>query len=173
MTAQLHSPTVARVLSKIAFAIWCVILAGAMIWARTRGPEQEPPTRALFEERHRMSYDSFAASDDAQAYDLLAAAFAGKELDRQFGFYAKAARQLVDAGAAVTVWDLTYQDFKLLEMRGETCRVRSKWTVFYVLGHARHSHIRGNAYEAIFDLRKTDGGWRIVRSEIVGENNLA
>lgn len=160
-------------LRKIAFAIWCAVLALAMLWAHTRAPALIPPTRALFEEQHRMSYDIFAASNDGQAYDLLSAAFAGKELDRQFGFYAQAARQLGAAEATVTVWDLTYQDFKLLDAHGDTCRVRSKWTVFYVLGHARHSHIRGNAYEAIFELRKDAGGWRIVSSEIVGDNNLA
>lgn len=156
---------------KIAYWIWCGFVAYAVVWAHLR-EDGAALSRAAFEERHRIGYDIYAASDAGQAYDLLAAAFAGKELDRQYGYYARASRQLAEAGAGVTVWDLTYQDFRVLEARGDSCRVRSKWTVFFVLGHSKHSHIRGNVYEAEFEMKRVGGEWKIVGSQIVGDSSL-
>ena len=70
----------------------------------------------------------------------------------------------------MTVWDLTYQDFKLLDARADSCRVRAKWTVFFVLGHSKHSHIRGNTYEAEFEMKRVAGEWKIVGSQIVQDS---
>ncbi len=144
-----------------------------MVWARFRTHDQRPPTRAEFEERHRICYDIFAASDAGHAYDLLAQTFCGGELDKQYGSYATATKQLVKAGASVTVWDLQYQDFKLLESKANRCTVYSKWNVVYVLGHSQHSHVRSNAYEAVFELVKDASGWRVISSRILSDNNLA
>src|SRR5258708_3465106 len=93
---------------------WCAALFAALLSAHSRQPNLPPPTREAFEERHRVSYDIYAASSLGQAYDLLAATFDGAELDRQYCLYAKAAKQLSSAGASVTVWDMLYQDFKVL-----------------------------------------------------------
>src|SRR5690349_21409549 len=117
---------------------WVLALTVALVWARSYEANVSPPTRAQFEERHRICYDIFAASNHEHAYDLLAATFRGGELDREYGLYAVAARQLAQAGANVTVWDLAYQDFRVLKIRGSRCRVYSKWTVTYVLGHGQH-----------------------------------
>jgi hypothetical protein len=73
----------------------------------------------------------------------------------------------------VIVWDLLYQDFKVLEVRGTRCKVLSKWTVTYVLGHTQHSHVRSNAYEVVFDLVKDADGWRIEASRILSEDSHA
>ena len=144
-----------------------------MVWARAHERREAPPSRAEFEERHRICYDIYAASDFSHAYDLLAQTFSGEELDRQYCLYAKANKQLIQAGATVTVWDLQYQDFKLLDLEGSHCTIYSKWNVVYVLGHSQHSHVRSNAYEAVFELRKEADGWRVISSRIVSENNLA
>ena len=156
-----------------AFGVWCAFVIAAMVWARFREPNELPPSRALFEERHRICYDIYAASDFGHAYDLLAQTFTGAELDRQYCLYAKAAKQLAKAGASVIVWDLQYENFKLLEAKGNHCTVSAKWTVVYVLGHSQHSHVRSNAYEAVFEMSKSAEGWRVISSRIVSENNLA
>ena len=157
----------------IATCAWCAALLSAMVWARCRERNEPPPSRAAFEERHRICYDIYAASEFSHAYDLLAQTFGGGELDRQYCLYAKAAKQLSKAGASVTVWDLQYEDFKLLESKGNRCTVSAKWTVVYVLGHSQHSHVRSNAYEAVFEMSKSADGWRVISSRIVSENNLA
>ncbi|MEI6234134.1 MAG: hypothetical protein WCT04_13850 [Planctomycetota bacterium] len=156
-----------------ALCVWCLTLVAAMIWARGHERTEAPPTRADFEERHRVCYDIYASSDSAHAYDLLAQAFNGNELDRQYCLYAKSAKQLVKAGANVTVWDLQYQDFKIIASAGNRCTVYSKWNVVFVLGHTQHSHVRSNAYEAVFELIKDANGWRVTSSRIVNENTLA
>ncbi|HLX62236.1 MAG TPA: hypothetical protein VKX17_13230 [Planctomycetota bacterium] len=150
-----------------------MLVALALVWARARVPDQAPPTREAFEERHRLCYDIYAAADNGAAYDLLASAFAGKELDHQYCVFAKAESQLAQALANVTVWDLQYQDFKVLAARGNSCTIYSKWMVTYILGHSQHSHVRVNAYEVVFELSKGPDGWRIVSSRILNENNLA
>lgn len=144
-----------------------------MIWARGRTHDATPPTRVEFEERHRVCYDIYAASDPGHAYDLLAQTFGGSELDRQYCLYAKASKQLARAGASVTVWDLQYQDFRLLESKADHCSVYSKWNVVYVLGHSKHSHVRSNAYEAVFEMQKDATGWHVISSRILSDNELA
>ncbi len=161
------------VLRTTATIAWCIALLCAMIWAHSYERNVVPPTRAEFEERHRICYDIYAASSADHAYDLLAATFRGEELDREFCLYAQAARQLNQATATVTVWDLAYQDFKVLEVNGARCKVYSKWTVTYVLGHSQHSHVRSNAYEAVFEMSKDAEGWRIESSRIVSEDSHA
>jgi len=162
-----------RILLSWIWRAWVCIVAAAMIWAARKVPDVAPPSREAFEERHRIAYDVYAAADNSHAYDLLAAAFAGEELDRQYGAFAKACSQLNKTGANVIVWDLQYQDFKVVSAHGDRCSIYSKWAVVYVLGHSQHSHVRSNAYEAVFELVKEPDGWRIESSSIVNENILA
>jgi hypothetical protein len=159
--------------ASLAWYAWITLVAAAMLWARRHEPNAPPPTREAFEERHRLCYDIYAAADHSHAYDLLSAAFAGPELDRQYCAFAKAAEQLRAATADVTVYALQYEDFKVLESRGSHCRVYSKWSVVYILGHSQHSHVRNNVYEAEFELDREGDGWRIVSSRIVNENSVA
>ena len=153
--------------------VWCGCMILAQIWALNFVPDEMPPERGAFEERHRIAYDIYAAGTPEHAYDLLSSTFSGSELDRQYCFFAKAERQLNGAQAAVYVWDLLYQDFRVLEVHGANCKVYAKWTVTYVLSHSQHSHIRGNTYEAEFDMHKSDDGWKIVGSRIINENSLS
>ena len=153
--------------------VWLALVASALVWARFHVRDEAPPAREAFEERHRLCYDIYAAADNGAAYDLLASAFAGAELDRQYCVYAKAESQLSQALANVTVWDLQYQDFRVLASHGNRCTIYSKWMVTYVLVHSQHSHVRVNAYEVVFELKKGADGWRIVSSRILNENNLA
>jgi hypothetical protein len=163
----------AQTFRKIAWLAWCGLLAAGFAYFHSQRPSAVPPERAAFEEQHRVCYDVYATSDISHAYDLLALAFDGEELDRQFCVYARALEQMRKAGADVTVWDLSYQDFRVLESDGERCTVYSKWNVVYVLGHSRHSHVRSNVYEVVFELRHGAGGWKIVDSRIQSETNVA
>jgi len=128
-----------------------------------------PLTVQQFEERHRVAYDAYAARDDSSAYDLLAQTFSGRELERQFLAFARGKDQTRKARANVMVWDVLYQDVRTLGGSDDRLRVYAKWNVVFVLGHRKHSHVRSNAYEALFDLRWADGEWRIVNSRMLSD----
>ena len=159
-------------LKKAAWLAWCGLVVAGFVHFRGHRPPAAPPERAAFEERHRVCYDIFATGDISHAYDLLAMTFDGAELDRQFCVYARALEQMRKAGADVTVWDLSYQDFRVLETTDERCTVYSRWNVVYVLGHSRHSHVRSNVYEVVFELRLGADGWKIIDSRIRSETPL-
>ncbi len=162
-----------RILGHVLWYGWCVLLLCSiaflpgLVRSRSRAPSA---TRAQFEQRHRISYDVYAMRDESSAYDLLAQTFTGRELDRQFVDLAQGQTQTRKAKADVMVWDVLYQDFKILESRGSRCRVYCKWNVVFVLGHKSHSHVRSNAYEAHFDMEYANGEWRIAESRILSRN---
>ncbi|MGR3485624.1 MAG: hypothetical protein ACU0BF_09795 [Paracoccaceae bacterium] len=103
-------------------------------------------------------YEAFASTDEARIYDGLATVAAGEALE---ALYLERAGALASGGIPdQTVMELTLRsgDWQVRDGRLEG---DVRWAVLGQVGHAEHTHLRGNAYAATLVMAPTDGAWRL------------
>ncbi|TFL19795.1 hypothetical protein [Jannaschia formosa] len=103
-------------------------------------------------------YDAFAETEEGAIYDGLASVAAGDALEQLY---------LERAGALAT-GGLPDQQVHELELTGGTWRMADgamaadiRWAVLGEVGHAEHTHMRGNAYAAELTVAPAGGAWRL------------
>jgi hypothetical protein len=108
-------------------------------------------------------YAAFAETEEAAIYDGLAEVAAEEALEVLY---------LERAGALAT-GGLPDQVVHELELTDGTWRVADgemaadiRWAVLGQVGHAEHTHMRGNAYGAELTIAPADGAWRLTRFEL-------
>lgn len=108
-------------------------------------------------------YEAFALTDEAAIYDGLATVAAGDALE---SLYLERAGALATGGLpdqVVHELSLTEGAWRLADNR-MTADIR--WAVLGEVGHAEHTHMRGNAYGAELTIAPADGAWRLVEFEL-------
>ncbi|MEM7566043.1 MAG: hypothetical protein AAF321_02315 [Pseudomonadota bacterium] len=164
-----------RVWPFAALGLVLVLLAGgAFLWQRgaaATGPMPAPGIAApvdavgLQAEQYRVTmavlgtiYEAFAQVEEAAIYDGLADVAAGEALE---ALYLERAGALASGG-------LPDQVVHELELTGGTWRTEDavmradiRWAVLAEVGHAEHTHMRGNAYGAELTIAPANGAWRL------------
>lgn len=103
-------------------------------------------------------YDAFALDGEEAIYDRLATVASGDALEALY---------LERAGALAT-GGLPDQEVHELQLRrwngvpdGDRATIEATWYVLGQVGHAEHTHLRGNAYSATLTLEPVDEAWRL------------
>lgn len=108
----------------------------------------------------REIYIAFAATEEGQIHDTLAAVAADEALEILYLDRAGAM-----AGGGLDGSDQQIHEMELLDMAttrdGDILLVDATWRVLGTVGHAEHMHVRGNVYSAGLTLAPTEAGWRI------------
>ena len=103
-------------------------------------------------------YAAFAQTGEAAIYDGLAEVAAGDALE---ALYLERAGALATGGLP----DQLIHELRLTEgawtLEGGAMTVDARWTVLGQVGHAEHTHMRGNAYGAELVIAPADGAWRL------------
>ncbi|GIT93201.1 hypothetical protein JANAI62_36550 [Jannaschia pagri] len=103
-------------------------------------------------------YEAFAQTEETAIYDGLATVAAGEALE---SLYLERAGALATGGLPdQVVHELTLTDGTWRTADGAmTATIR--WAVLGEVGHAEHTHMRGNAYGAELTIAPADGAWRL------------
>lgn len=133
---------------------------------------------ALFEPLHTNLYRAFGYSEEGSIYDALAQSLAGRELLERVYAEVYAGLVLAEEGGAVsTVQDVRHVSTSIQERALDAdpprFALRARWQVDGIVRHFGHAHWRTNGYDARYELARTEAGWRIVASEILGSERLA
>ena len=103
-------------------------------------------------------YAAFAKTGEAAVYDGLAEVAAGDALE---ALYLERAGALATGGLP----DQLVHELRLTEgtwtVADGAMTVDARWTVLGQVGHAEHTHLRGNAYGAKLTIALSDGAWRL------------
>jgi hypothetical protein len=103
-------------------------------------------------------YAAFAETEEAAIYDGLAQVAAGEALE---ALYLERAGSLAKGGLP----DQIVHELSMLSgsWRPEDGAMRAevRWAVLGEVGHAEHTHMRGNAYAADLLMEPTEAGWRL------------
>ena len=103
-------------------------------------------------------YAAFAQTGEAAIYDRLAEVAAGDALE---ALYLERAGALATGGLP----DQLVHELRLTEgtwtIADGAMTVDARWTVLGQVGHAEHTHLRGNAYGAELTLAPAGGAWRL------------
>ena len=103
-------------------------------------------------------YAAFAETEEAAIYDGLARVASGEALE---ALYLERAGALATGGLP----DQVLHELSLLSGSwrpdGAAMRAEVRWAVLAQVGHAEHTHMRGNAYGADLTIGPTEAGWRL------------
>ncbi|PWJ17542.1 hypothetical protein [Jannaschia seohaensis] len=103
-------------------------------------------------------YAAFAETEERAIYDGLAQVAAGDALE---DLYLERAGALATGGLPdQVVHELSLTD-GTWRMEGEVMTADVRWAVLGEVGHAEHTHIRGNAYAAELTIAPAEGAWRL------------
>ena len=108
-------------------------------------------------------YEAFAQIEEAEIYDGLTEVAAGEALET---LYLERASALASGGLpdqVVHELELTEGTWRVEE---EAVHAKVRWSVLGEVGHAEHTHVRGNAYGATLTLAPADGAWRLTRFDL-------
>ncbi|WP_316015006.1 hypothetical protein [Roseobacter sp. HKCCA0434] len=115
---------------------------------------QYPVTMAVLGE----VYAAFAEVEEDAIYDGLAQVAAGDALE---ALYLERAGALAGGGLP----DQVVHELRLTggtwAREGEAMQADIRWVVLGEVGHAEHTHMRGNAYAAELTIGPSDGAWRL------------
>jgi hypothetical protein len=151
----------------LAIGVAVFALRGANGSVAVPAPGLDTPVDAagLAREGHRVVpavlsgiYAAFAETEEGAIYDGLAAVAAGEALE---ALYLERAGALATGGLP----DQVVHELSLLSgsWRADSGKVLAevRWAVLGEVGHAEHTHIRGNAYGADLEMTTTEAGWRL------------
>jgi hypothetical protein len=103
-------------------------------------------------------YEACAETEEAAIYDGLARVAAGEALE---ALYLERAGALATGGLP----DQVVHELRLTggswNLEDGALRADIRWAVLGEVGHAEHTHMRGNAYGAELTLGPAEGAWRL------------
>lgn len=127
------------------------------------GQPEPPPSVETFRQLHEPVYGVYDLAREPDAvHGLLAAAFHGEALTREYVEHWSALARMTEEDVDVDVLGIEY--LELLPLDGG--RIDATWLVRGVVRHARHRHARVNRYRAIYTLADTSDGPRIVDTRL-------
>lgn len=115
-----------------------------------------------FKEIHRKVYDSMLISNKSQLYDFLEQIFAKSEIERHFARIGKFQTKKENDRVEIFIDDIEY---KKVVVKGNT--VKANWIVRGRVHHNSHIHQRSLEYEAEYFLKKENGQWKVVNSQMI------
>jgi hypothetical protein len=158
-------PLSGAALAVLAIALWGRVLPTGEGPLPAPGLEVPVDAAGLAREGHRVVpavlfgiYGAFALTEEGAIYDALARVASGEALE---ALYLERAGALATGGLP----DQTVHDLSLLSgswrPEGDAVRAEVRWAVLGEVGHAEHTHMRGNAYGADLVIGHTREGWRL------------
>jgi hypothetical protein len=106
-----------------------------------------------FREIHTRVYDVYSLGIDRDAiHALLASAFAGDALTREYVEQFTTLRRMRDEGTAIDVLAVDYESVNVVGGEPEGVLVSADWSVGGIVTHQNHKHHRVNRYQAIYTL---------------------
>jgi len=117
-------------------------------------------------------YRAFDYRGEEVIYDVLARSAAGGLLTDIYLETRRGLELANQGGARVKVKDIEVLETRLVESRGDSLTVESKWNVFGSVGHWGHIHQRKNGYHALLEISEIDGAWKLTGLEILQEERL-
>lgn len=109
-------------------------------------------------------YKAFGETEEAKIYDGLAEVAAGPALEQ---LYLERLGAMSGGGLEP---DQTIHEMELLGLSARSqdnvVTIDAKWRVLGTVGHAKHMHVRGNAYSAALTLEPVNGAWRVTGFEL-------
>ena len=108
-------------------------------------------------------YDAFALEGEGAIYDRLATVASGEALE---SLYLERAGALASGGLP----DQMVHELRLRRWNGvpdgERATIEATWHVLGEVGHAEHTHMRGNAYSALLTMEPVGEAWRLTGFEL-------
>lgn len=108
-------------------------------------------------------YAAFAETSETAIYDGLAEVAVGDALS---ALYLERAGALARGGLP----DQVVHELQLLggtwDFENGALRADIRWAVLGEVGHAEHTHMRGNAYSAVLLISATETAWRLSEFEL-------
>ena len=167
--AALAFALLALALGVTAFALWPRGASGGA-YAAPGMPSAALPAEGVVREAHLVVpavlqnvYDAFALGEEEAIYDRLATVAADDALEQLY---------LERAGALATggLPDQVVHELRLMRWNGtplaDRATIEATWHVLGEVGHAEHTHVRGNAYSAILTMEPVEDAWRLTGFEL-------
>lgn len=143
-------------------------------WPQLTDEEAE----AIFVPLHTNIYRAFDYTQEEDVYDALSQSVTGDLLDNLYAdIYASLEMQLEDGAAVSRVQSVdhlrtSFADATPPEAEAKQFTAESTWQVTGAVWHWGHSHTRTNEYKARYTIAGTDGGWRIVETELLEQSRI-
>ena len=166
----------------LVLALALALVAGVLAWSARGGGaggayaapgmagDVPLPAEGVVREAHlvvpavlQSVYDAFALEAEEAIYDRLAEVAAGDALETLY---------LERAGALATggLPDQRVHELRLRRWNGvpdgDRARIEATWHVLGEVGHAEHTHLRGNAYSAVLTMEPVGEAWRLTGFEL-------
>lgn len=121
-----------------------------------------------FQALHEGVYGVYDQGLDRDAvHDRLAASFVGEQLTEQYVEHWRTLHAMAEEGTSIEVLGVEYDRVEVVESTTDGLpRIDAAWLVRGIVTHQRHQHPRINRYAAVYTLRPTDDGWRIVATRM-------
>lgn len=129
--------------------------------------------RAIFEPLHTNIYRAFDYTEEEDVYDALAQSAGGSLLETLYEqISAGLVMQLEDGAAVSRVQRVEPMETDVLSIDVDEAghprfKVAARWRVTGAVFHWGHSHTRTNEHKALYTVIGTEGGWRIVESQML------
>jgi len=117
-------------------------------------------------------YRAFDYRGEEVIYDVLARSASGDLLTDIYLETRRGLELASQGGARVKVKDIEILESALIDSRGASLTVDSRWNVFGSVGHWGHIHQRTNGYHAKLEISEVDGVWKLTGLEILEEERL-
>jgi hypothetical protein len=117
-------------------------------------------------------YRAFDYRGEEVIYDVLARSVSGDLLTDIYLETRRGLELASQGGARVKVKDIEILESALIDSRGTTLTVDSRWNVFGSVGHWGHIHQRTNGYHAKLEISEIDSVWKLTGLEILEEERL-
>jgi hypothetical protein len=117
-------------------------------------------------------YRAFDYRGEEVIYDVLAQSASGELLTDIYLETRRGLELANQGGARVKVKEIEVQESSLIDSRGDSLTVESRWAVFGSVGHWGHIHQRKNGYHARLEISEIDGTWKLTGLEILEEERL-
>lgn len=120
-----------------------------------------------FEQAHRRVYGVYDLQPDRdRVYDLLESSFTGDALTREYIEHYTTLVRMGREKTAIRVLQVDYDRLAASPLGSGLWSVDADWSVGGIVTHQGHSHVRVNRYSALYLLRETDEGLRIVETRM-------
>lgn len=157
-------------LGVVALALWPREGAGGAYAAPGIVQGTPMPAEGVVREAHvvvpavlESVYEAFALGEEGAIYDRLASVAANDALE---SLYLERAGALATGGLP----DQVVHELRLMRWNGapepDRATIDATWHVLGEVGHAEHTHVRGNAYSATLTLEPVEGAWRLTGFEL-------